>query len=183
MTLNVSFSKEFLKPEYQGDTLSKGVPGNHMPEGFDKILKVIQSYFTCEGGFNMIYQYHIRLLLHFIGKDAMNLSFYLFRIIGKMADRVQAKSNLVDASFFHLGLINMLVMEELRKKNMDWEAFISSSHFQLNVAPTPQSKMKIPLHIDKTVNSEVNKKRKSTKNARDDKSTKDNEAGGPSQSS
>ena len=91
MTLNVSFSKEFLKPEYQGDNLSKGVPMNHMLEGFDKILKVIKRYFTYEGRFNMIYQYHIRLLLHFTGKDAMNLPFYLFRSIGKMSDMVQAK--------------------------------------------------------------------------------------------
>jgi hypothetical protein len=43
--------------------------------------------------------------------------------------------------------------------------------------------MKSPLHIDKTVNSEVNKKRKSTKTARDDKATKDHEGGVPSQSS
>jgi hypothetical protein len=92
MTLNAAFSKEFLKPEYQGDNLSKGVPINHMLEGFDKMLKVIQRYFTCEGRFNMIYQYHIRILLHFTGKDAMNLPFYLFRSIGKMSDRVQAKS-------------------------------------------------------------------------------------------
>jgi hypothetical protein len=183
MTLNVAFSKEFLKPEYQGDNLSKGVPRNHMLEGFDKMLKVIQRYFTCEGRFNMIYQYHIRLLLHFTGKDAMNLPFYLFRSIGKMSDRVQAKSKAVDTSVFHSCLIKMLVMEELRKKNMDWEAFITSSHFQLNVSPTPQSKMQSPLHIDKTVNSEVNKKRKSTKTTRDDKATKDHEGGGPSQSS
>jgi hypothetical protein len=60
MTLNVAFSKEFLKPKYQGDNLSKGVPINHMLEGFDKMLKVIQRYFTCEGRFNMIYQYHKR---------------------------------------------------------------------------------------------------------------------------
>jgi hypothetical protein len=45
----------------------------------------------------------------------------------------------------------MLVMEELRKKNIDWEAFITYLHFQLNVSPTPQSKMQIPLHIDKNV--------------------------------
>jgi hypothetical protein len=32
-----------------------------MVEGFDKMLRVIQIYFTCEGSFNMIYQYHIRL--------------------------------------------------------------------------------------------------------------------------
>jgi hypothetical protein len=65
------------------------------------MLKIIQIYFTCEGIFNMIYQYHIRLLLHFIGKDVMNLPFYLFRSIGKMSDRVQAKSKAVDTSVFH----------------------------------------------------------------------------------
>jgi hypothetical protein len=73
MTLNASFSREFLKPEHQEDNLSKGVPRNHMLEGFDKMLKIIQRYFTCEGRFNMIYQYHIRLLLHFTRKDVMNM--------------------------------------------------------------------------------------------------------------
>jgi hypothetical protein len=61
--------------EYQEDNLSKGVPKNHMLEDFDKILKIIQRTFTCEGIFNMIYQYHIRLLLHFTGKDVINLPF------------------------------------------------------------------------------------------------------------
>jgi hypothetical protein len=138
MTLNVAFSKEFFKPEYQGENLSKGVPRNHMMEGFDKMLKVIQRYFTCEGKLKMIYQYHIRLLLHFTGKDAMNLPFYMFRSIGKMSDRVQVKSKAVDTSVFHSGLIKMLVMDELRKKNIDWEAFITSPHFQINISPTPQ---------------------------------------------
>jgi len=41
MTLNASFFKEFLKPEYQEENLSKGVHINHMLEGFDKIWKVI----------------------------------------------------------------------------------------------------------------------------------------------
>jgi hypothetical protein len=101
MTLNVAFSKEFLKPKYQGDNLSKGVPINHMLEGFYKMLKVIQIYFTYQGRFNMIYQYHLRLLLHFIGKYAMNLPFYLFKSIVKISDRVQAKSKEVDTSVFH----------------------------------------------------------------------------------
>ena len=55
MNLNATFSKEFLKPEYQGDNLSKGVSRSHMIEGFDKMLRVIQRCFTCEGRFNMIY--------------------------------------------------------------------------------------------------------------------------------
>jgi len=53
-----------------------------------KILRVIQRYFTCEGRFNIIYHCHIILLFHFIGKDIMNIPFYLFRSIGKMANRV-----------------------------------------------------------------------------------------------
>jgi hypothetical protein len=34
MSLNSSFSKEFLIHEYQGDNLSKGVPRSHMMESF-----------------------------------------------------------------------------------------------------------------------------------------------------
>jgi len=41
MTLNASFFKEFLKPYYQTDNLSKGVPRSHLFEGFDKMLKII----------------------------------------------------------------------------------------------------------------------------------------------
>jgi hypothetical protein len=121
MNLNAPFSKEFLKPECHGDNLSKGVPRSHMVEGFDNILRVIHIYFTFEGMFNMIYQYHIRILLQFIEKYLMNLPFYLFRSIGKMDDRVHAKSKAVDTSVFHSGLIRMLVMEELKKRNISWE--------------------------------------------------------------
>jgi hypothetical protein len=67
----------------------------------------------------------------------MNLPFYLFRSIGKMSDKVQAKSKQVDTNVFHYGLIKMLVMEELRKNNIDWETFLTSSQFQLDVSPTP----------------------------------------------
>jgi hypothetical protein len=92
----------------------------------------------------MLYQYHIRLLLHFTGKDAMNISFYLLRSMGKMSNRVQAKSKAVDTSVFHSGLIGMLVMEELKKRKFTWEQFIVSAHMQLDIASTPQSKMQIP---------------------------------------
>jgi hypothetical protein len=101
MNLNATFSKVFLKPECQGDNLSKGVPRSHLVEGFDNMLRLIQRYFTCDGRFNMIYQYNIRLLLHFTGKDLMNIPFYLFRSMGKMVDRVQAKSKAMDTSGFH----------------------------------------------------------------------------------
>jgi hypothetical protein len=118
MILNAAFSNNFLKPNYQNDNLSKGGPRSHLVEGFDKMLKIIQRWFTCEGRLNMIYQYHIRLLLHFTGKDLMNIFFYLFRSMGKMVDRVHANSKARETSVFHSGLIRMLVMEELKKRNL-----------------------------------------------------------------
>jgi hypothetical protein len=55
MTLDPSFSKDSLKLDHQKDHFSKGVPRSHLVEDFDKMFKVIQRYFTCEGRFNMIY--------------------------------------------------------------------------------------------------------------------------------
>jgi hypothetical protein len=141
MILNETFSKDFLKPDYQKDNLSKGVPRSHLVEGFDKMLKIIQRYFTCEGRFNKIYKYHIRLLLHFMGKDSMNIPLYLLRSMENLSDRVEAKSMDVDTSVFHSGLIRMRVMEELKKRNISWEQFIISTNMQLDIASTPQSKM------------------------------------------
>ena len=86
----------------------------------------------------MVNQYNIRLLLHFTGKESMNLPFYLCRSIGKMSDRVQAKYNQVDTNFFHSSLIKMLILEELNKTNTDWEIFLDASSFQTDVAHTPQ---------------------------------------------
>jgi hypothetical protein len=130
MTLNSAFSKEFLKSEYQEDNISKGVPRNHVLEYFDKMLRVIQRYFTSEGRFNMVYQYHIRLLMHITRKEPLNLPLCLFRSLGKMSNRVQAKYKQVDTSVFHSSLIKMLVLEELKKTNTNWDAFLVASRFE-----------------------------------------------------
>jgi hypothetical protein len=55
-----------------------------------------------------------------------------------MSDRVQAKSKQVDTSVFHSGLIKMLVLEELKKTNIDWDVFLAASGFQPDVSHTPQ---------------------------------------------
>jgi hypothetical protein len=86
-----------------------------------------------------LYQYHIRILLHFTGKVEMNIPYYLLRIIGKMLDRIQSKSKDVDSSLFHSGLIKMLVSEELGKKEISWEHFVVTYHFKLDQVSTPQS--------------------------------------------
>jgi hypothetical protein len=62
----------------------------------------------------------------------------------------------------------MLVMEELKKNNIDWDHFIVFAHLQLDVAPTPQSKVQSPLQDDSTVHTETSKKRKRKNIAKND---------------
>jgi hypothetical protein len=180
MSLKSEFSKDFLKPKYQEDNLSKGVPRNHMMDYFDKILKVIQRYFTCEGRFNMVYQYHIRLLMHFTGKEPLNLPFYMLRSLGKMSDKVQAKSKKVDTNVFHSSMIKMLVLEELKKINSDRDDFLVASGFQPDVVNTPQTKRKIPTSVENIVHTKSSKRRKMVKNDKSSQST-DNIGKGPLQ--
>jgi hypothetical protein len=138
MDLSSTYAKDLFKPKNQASDLSKGVPRGQLIEQFDRILKIIQRYFTCEGRFNTLYQYHIMLLLHFTGKVEMNIPYYLRRI-AKMSDRIQSKSKDVDSILFHYGLIRMIVSEELGKKEILWDHFFVTSNFKLDLASTAQS--------------------------------------------
>jgi hypothetical protein len=119
MALDSTYCNDYFKPEHQNEKLSAGIPRKYMLDHFDKLLRVIQRFFTCEGRFNMVYLYHIRLLMHFTGKKALNFPFYLYRSPGKISDKVQLKSKQVEHNIFHSGLIKLLVLEELRKTNGD----------------------------------------------------------------
>jgi hypothetical protein len=108
-----------------------------------------------------LYQYHVRLLLHFTGKVEINIPYYLLKSIGKMSDRIQAKSKDVDSILFHYGLIRMLVSEELGKKEISWEHFVVTSHFKLDLASNPQSQKACPLSPTSATKEGTNRKRKS----------------------
>jgi hypothetical protein len=160
MDLSSAYAKDLFKPEYQANEFSKSMPRSQMIEQFDRILKIIQRYFTCEGTFNTLYQYHVRFLLHFTGKVEMNVPYYLLRSIGKMLDRIQDKYKDVDSSLFHSGLIRMLVSEELGKKEISCEHFVVTSHFKLDLASTPQSHKASPLSPISATKAGTSRKRK-----------------------
>jgi hypothetical protein len=115
MPLDTSFYMDFIKPEY-------------LLEPFEKILKIIRKYFTCEGRFDKVHPYHIRLLMHFTGINPLNLPFFLCQIMGKMEDNVQDKDDQPRNNLFHFSLIEMLVIEELRNLNTEWNYFMISAN-------------------------------------------------------
>jgi hypothetical protein len=94
---------------------------------------VIQRYFTCEGHFNMVYQYHIRLLMHFTGKKALNIPFYLYRSLGKWLTKCKKSISKLNTTFFILDLIKLLVIEEFRKTNRESRVPFVSTMFNAEI--------------------------------------------------
>ena len=112
-----------------------------MKENYEKFFIVIQNYFTYEGIFHMVYSYHLRLLLHFVGKRSLDFPFYLYKSLGKMSDKVQIKTKGNETSLFHHGLIKLLVLEELRRLDRDWISFFFVSGYEIDVV-TPKKTTK-----------------------------------------
>lgn len=112
---------------------------------------VIQRFLTCEGMFTRVYQYHIRLLMHFTGRKPLILPYYLYKILGKMADRVQERKDWVESSLFHFSLIKLLFLEELRKNNVTWESFLTSSMIAVESFKNHQSRTNTPSSVEKPI--------------------------------
>ena len=137
----MKYCKEFIKQEHSDIDLTNSIPRNFMKDNYAKLLMIIPNCFTCEGRFHMVYSYHLRLLLHSVGKRSLELHFYLYRSLGKMSDKVQIKIKGNETSLFHYGLINLLVLEELRRLDRDWTSFLFMSGYEIDVV-TPKKASK-----------------------------------------
>lgn len=137
MNFNLKICDDLLKPENVGINMIIGIPRTFLKGNYSKLLMVIHKYFTCEGRFHTKYLYHFKLLLHFIGKQLMDIPFYIFRSLGKISDKVQGRPERSETSIFHHGLIKFIVLEELKKLNRDWGTFLFMSGYEID-APTPR---------------------------------------------
>lgn len=109
-----------------------------MLERYAPFMKVVMKFFTCEGRFSRLYQYHIRLLMHFIVAKSLNLSSYLYKSLTKMSERVQLKGKVHYPSLFHHSLIKVIVLHQFKEKNMTWDAFIEAA-LKMHITSTSPS--------------------------------------------
>jgi hypothetical protein len=130
--IDVLFYTDFLKTKYRKKKFVATIPREYVLEPYEKLLMVIQRYFTCEGRFDRVYQYHVILLMHFTRKSPLNLPFYLYRRLGKMEDKVQARDDQLKSSFFHFSLVKLLVVEEIRNINRVCDSFLVSTNTPLD---------------------------------------------------
>ena len=110
--------RSYLKPEHREVVWKKSVPSSWLEERRQQLLKAIVIYITCEGRYNKAMIYHFKLMNHFIGKSPLNLPFYLHRSLEKMAHQVKAQPTKIGAKLSHHGLIQLLIQELLKRRNM-----------------------------------------------------------------
>jgi hypothetical protein len=81
---NIEF-RSYLLPVHKDLIWKKDIPMSYLEPKWQSLLKEIFFYITCEGWYNRVMFYHFKLLNHFIGRDLINLPFFLHKALTKMS--------------------------------------------------------------------------------------------------
>jgi hypothetical protein len=90
------------------------------------LLIVVKQFVTCEGRYGLVFIYHLRLLMNFMGYP-LNMPFYFPHSLYKMAKRFKREK--AGSSLFHHGLIRLIVVHHLNLHGDNWKDFISRNSF------------------------------------------------------
>jgi hypothetical protein len=122
----------------------KGISISLVKPRWHSLLLILKQFVTCEGRYRLVFLYHIRLLMHFIGFD-LDMPFYLLRSLYKMSKIYKRQS--VDSSLFHHGLVKIMLMHHLSTVGDCWENFLIWNGFA-QIVPTVNLNLDEPLIKD-----------------------------------
>ena len=128
-TLNSVDLNFFLLTEFKDPEWKDGIPYSYLHLKWHKVLRVLQRYLTCEGIFQKVTLYLMRLLAHISGQKKMNLAYFLYQSLFKMSKKVQLNLDCPPHFVYHSGLIKILVKQHLLQKKLSWEDFLAQEGF------------------------------------------------------
>jgi hypothetical protein len=130
----------------------RGMPISMLKPRWHDLLMLVKQFVTCEGRYGLVFLYHLRLLMIFIGYP-LNMPFYFQRSLYKMSKRFKRQK--ADSSLFHHGLIKLIVVYHLSLHGDSWRAFLARNGFE-DLDPVPVDKPvvietkaepPVPLHV------------------------------------
>jgi hypothetical protein len=104
----------------------RGMPISMLKPRWHDLLIMVKLFVTCEGRYGLVFLYHLRLLINFIGYP-LNMPFYFQRSLYKMSKRFKREKS--DSSLFHHGLIRLIIVHHLSLHGDSWQAFIARNGF------------------------------------------------------
>jgi hypothetical protein len=126
---NLDF-RVYLKEGYRHKAWRKGMLVSYLDEEWKELFKGIQLYITSEGRYDKLMMYHFKLLDHFTGKTPINLPYFLYQSLTKVCKRIRAQPLSVKTTLCHLGLIKLIILEELKQQGRSWEHFLFWEGFE-----------------------------------------------------
>jgi hypothetical protein len=130
----------------------RGMPISTLKPRWHDTLMVIKQFVTCEGQYGLVFLYHLRFLMTFMGYS-LNMPFYFHRSLYKMSKRFKRQK--ADSSLFHHGLIKLIIVYHLSLHDDSWRAFITRNGFddtdpvQVDKPMVTEAKVEppVPFHI------------------------------------
>jgi hypothetical protein len=106
---------------------NRGLPAKMLKPRWYDLLMILKQFVTCEGRYGFVFLFHLHLLMMFMGFE-LSMPHYLLRSLFKMAKKYRRSQ--VDTSLFHVGLIKMLVVNELGLRHDSWHNFLNRNGFE-----------------------------------------------------
>jgi hypothetical protein len=120
----------YLKDGYKHKAWTKGMLVSYLDEEWQHLFKGIQLYITSEGRYDKLMMYHFKLMDHFTGKNPINLPYFLYHSLMKVCNRIRAQPLSIKSTLCHLGLIKLILLQELKQQGRSWEHFLFWEGFE-----------------------------------------------------
>jgi hypothetical protein len=103
---------------------------SYLDEEWQDLFKGIQLYITSEGRYDKLMMYHFKLMDHFTNKTPINLPYFLYHSLTKVCRRIRAQPLSIKNTLCHLGLIKLILLQELKQQGRTWEHFLFWEGFE-----------------------------------------------------
>jgi hypothetical protein len=120
----------YLKDGYKHKAWNKGMLVSYLDEEWQDLFKAIQLYITSEGRYDKLMMYHFKLMDHFTNKSPINLPYFLYHSLTKVCRRIRAQPLSIKNTLCHLGLIKLILLQELKQQGRTWEHFLFWEGFE-----------------------------------------------------
>jgi hypothetical protein len=122
--------QKLLKPEHLDLDWMKGISRGWIKEEYCTMLSCLHKFLTCEGRYAITFLYHLRILLHFEGGPHIDFPHFLWTSLNKMVSGVKSASKKPKTIIYHHGMMELLVVYELRKRDSSWKKFLTKNFSQ-----------------------------------------------------
>ena len=102
----------------------RGIVLQSLPRPWNHVVVFLKKYITCEGRFQIVYNYEIPLLSHLRHRVLLNIPYYLLNDLYHMVGFVRVSKHPI-SSLTHHGLIKLIILRTLAQHNITWEQFIA----------------------------------------------------------